>query len=875
MLENRFNVAQALSRTVEQPLVDFAPNALAIAYEGELWVFVDDPDISSPAALKAATDIYDAVVSDSVSAVHYVLTEWAPDDHERVTMGLGRSAVTVRLALRKLLDLPSTFDASQKASIDEALSTIHQMNVNPIRMALVDRSGERHFDAARKLSEMLQTPRTTGGGLLFIEAEAGKGKTILLASAAQSMSTDKRGKLPIFIPLRKLPLESGVAWESITQLIGIVGEGAERLVRAIKAGLITIFLDGIDEVAGRYDKNLIRDLLQLMTDRLGSQESVVVLSGRRTQARHLNTNDWQIFSVELPELDSTDFKGYVGSVLDALILQSKVPVKVPQEYVDLMGDRPADDQVIRERDNIVEWILDIFPEVAKEPTLFFVQGLAAIAIGRRAGNRATLRSHDGKPYVPPIWDVCLSAAVFACIRERSKIDSIAELEYSVENQMCALQGFAALSSAPSFANKPTPNELVPGAFHVDPINSPEVYVAITRQNAKHALLYASEAAGAYRPQFLSDWIRCFLIAQVFDSNPPLGQFNRDEVLKLVASAERARYTFDLLLPSALKNSTVRAEWLHAFDAAVAAGFEAASANQWALRAAVGDARLNAIVCNPLPLAEITDAEFFDFAINKELSGDNFFLDGTQFADSSLTDVRLEAVSMRAVIFANCDISNLELVGCDGPISFEDCTLKSLKISNIRSNGKPALTFDNCSFLGGGNLITQEKPAYGEDDYATLVVFKGCFTDSDINTLLVGDWAAKDSPIAGICKEVARTVSKPEACLRRSLRAFFPSHIGSGSALQARPYIRLSAFGRGRMPAGSPGQEELQRIFEAQGFTTGGRPDHLYGPWSSVAGASASGVALRNELLDFLLDSTKRGPSVQRMLGKIAQYFPKS
>lgn len=320
---------------------------------------------------------------------------------------------------------------------------------------------------------------------------------------------------------------------------------------------------------------------------------------------------------------------------------------------------------------------------------------------------------------------------------------------------------------------------------------------------------------------------------------------------------------------------MRTEWLHAFEAAVAAGFEAASANVWALRAAVGDERLNAIVSNPLPLAEITDAEFLDFAINKELSGDNYFLDGTQFIDSSLTDVRLEAVSMRAVVFANCDISNLELVGCDGPIIFEDCTLKGLKISNIRSNSKPALTFDNCSFLGDGNLITQERPAYGEDNYATLVVFKGCFTDSDIDKLLVGDWAAKNSRIAGICKEVARTVSKPEACLRRSLRAFFPSHIGSGSALQARPYIRLSALGRGRMPAGSPGQEELQRIFETQGFTTGGRPDHLYGPWSSVAGASAAGVSLRNELLEFLLDSTKRGASVQRMLDKIAQHYPKS
>lgn len=873
MSKSRFSVAHAISQVLEQPLVDFVPDMPAILYEDELWVFIDNPEISDPTALKAVTDIYEAPVSDTVSGVHYVLTKWVPGAQERVTMGLGRSAVSVRLALRKLLDLPATFDTSQEDSITEALSAIRQLNTEPIRMSLVDSQEERHLDAATKLIELLNKPRLRGGNLLFVEAEAGKGKTILLASAAQSMRADKRGKLPIFIPLRKLPLESGVAWEQITQLIGVVGKGAERLIRAIRAGLVTIFLDGLDEVSGRYDKNLIRDLLQLITDRLDAQNAVVILSGRRTEARHLSTDNWQIVSVELPELDSLNFKNYVSSVLDSLILQSDLPVEIPQEYAELMGGRPADDQVNRERDTIVEWILEIFPEVAKEPSLFFIQGLAAIAIGRRAGNRAPLRSQDGKPYVPPIWDVCLIAALFACIRECSKVDSIAKLEYSVANQMRVLQGFAALSSAPSLANNPTPNELVPEAFQVDPVNSPEVYVAITRQNAKHALLYATEAAGAYRPQFLSDWIRCALITQIFNSEPPIGQLNRDDVLKLAASAERARYTFELLLPSALSGKPVDVEWLRAFDAAIADGFEAASANQWILRAAVGDACFNAPVSTPLPLAEITDVEFSGFFISKELNGSQYFLDGTQFVSSSITDVRLEEVSMRAVAFEGCEILNLELVDCDGPIVFEDCVIRGLKVKNIRSKGEPAITFGNCSFLGDGNLITQEISSYGESKYAPLVDFKDCFADSDIDSLLCGDWVATSKPPAGITREVARPVSKPEACLRRALRSFFPSHIGSGAALQARPYIRLSALGRGSMPVGSPGQDELQRIFETQGFTTGGRPDHLYGPWSSVAGASPAGVALRNELLEFLLDSTKCGPNVQRMLDKIAEHFP--
>lgn len=872
MLENGVSIAQAISSVIEQPLIAFAPETPALIYEGELWVFIDNFEISSPDALKANKEIYQSALPDTVSAVHYVLSEWIPSDSERIAMGLGRSAVSVRSALRKLLDLPATFDSSQEDLLNEALLTIEQLKTEPVSMSLLDAQGAYHIDAASKLLDSLKTPRSNGGGLLFFEAEAGKGKTILLASVAKSMRADKRGKLPVFIPLRKLPLESGVAWENITQLIGVVGKGSERIIRAIKAGLITIFLDGIDEVAGRYDKNLIRDLLQLITDRLSAPDAAVILSGRRTEARHLNSSKWKTFSIELPELDSPAFKNYVHLVLDGLIVQRELPVDVPQEYIDLMGDRPADDQVKRERNDIVDWIIEILPEVAKEPSLFFVQGLSSIAIGRRAGNRAPVRSQDGKPYIPPIWDVCLSAAIFACLRERSKVDRIANAEYSVANQMSILQGFAILSSAPSLANNPTPNELVPEAFEVDPVNSPEVYVAITRQNAKHALLYATEAAGAYRPRFLSDWIRSSLIAKVFNSEAPLGQLNRHSILKLAASAERAKYTFELLLPSVLSGEPVPAEWLHAFEDAIADGFETASTNQWALRAAVGDACFNSPPIRPLPFAEITDLEFVGFSIDKELSGSQYFLDETQFVNCRVSNVRLETVSMCGVVFTNCDVSDVEILDCDGPIKFQDCTLRKLKISNVKSKSKPALTFDNCSFLGDENAISQEICSYGESEYAPLIEFDDCFTDGAIDKLLRGTWLALSTPLIGISQEVAPIKSKPEACLRQALRPFFPSHMGSGRALQARPYIRLSALGRGTMPAGSPGQEELQRIFETQGFTTGGRADHLYGPWSSVAGASASGVALRNELLEFLLDTKKCGPKVTPILEKITQHF---
>ncbi|WP_370683056.1 NACHT domain-containing protein [Pseudomonas syringae pv. atrofaciens] len=871
MTEYVLNFAAALSMAIEKPIFEHTPTSSALIHDGELWVFVDAADIASPASLKAAVHIYDAPLPDKVSAVYFVLSRWLPDENEKVSLALGRSAVSVRFALRKLLDLPSTFEMSQEASIQEALAPIRQLDVDPISMRLVG-TNKNYENASQALSEMIRAPQSSGGGLIFVEAEAGKGKTILLASTAHMLREDKRGKLPIFIPLRKLPLESGVAWESITQLIGVVGEGSERLVRAVKSGLATVFLDGIDEVSGRYDKNVIRDLLQLMTDRLGSKDSVVILSGRRTEARHLNTDVWNVLSIELPDLTSPDFRHYVSSVLSGIIQQRSQPTYVPAKYLELIGDRPADEQVNRERDDIINWILDIFPEVAKEPSLFFVQGLVAIAIGRRAGNRATLKGQDNKPYLPPISDVCLSAAVFACIRESSKVDQVAIHEYSVENQMQALQGLAALASAPNMVGVPTPNELVPESFQVDPVNLPEVYVAITRQNAKHALLYATEAVGGYRPQFLSDWIRCALLAQTLNCPVPMGKLLRNEVLKLAVSAERAKYAFDVLVPSLLEQEPAPVEWLDAFQDAISAGYETASANQWILRASLGDERLTRRVNGPLPLAEITDTEFSGFTIGDELCGNDFFLDGSVFANSTISGVRLNSVSMQAVVFMGCDITGMELHDCEGPLTFVDCTLRGVVISNTQSSTKPALSFDTCAFLGDENRLSQQKPAYGNQDYGQVVCFNESYTEGNIERLLEGDWAGSEKPLTGICKKEPHTERHAVTCLRRALRTFFPSHTGSGTALQARRYIRLSALGRGSMPPGSPGQERLQQIFESVGFTTGGRADHLYGPWAGVVGVGLAGIDLRNELVEFLHDSSKQGSTVKKMIGKIEQYF---
>ncbi len=883
MLSEEFITELALSSTLEEELFDLAAGVQAFVRRNELWAFVNREEIQSPEELRKAPDILDATLPSDVYVVYYVLTYWNSHDTqiaskdsasaEQVPLQLGKSAVTKTFALRKLLDFPATFDQFQQELIDEALSPLKLLSAEPIMMQFADSEGKIYPNASEKLFDLIGMSETRGRNLVFIEAEAGRGKTILLASQAQKMREQHLGRLPIYIPLRKLPLEAGMGWDSITQLIGIVGESSELLSRAVKFGLVTLFLDGIDEVSGRYDKEIIRNLLELMTGRLRSEQSAVVLAGRKTEARQLQQQEWAIFSVELPDLESPALRTYVGSVVDGIVRQRSEPLEIPDEYTDLVGELLADDQVKREREDIIQWIIDVLPELAQEPSLFFVQGLAAIAVGRRSGNRALLRSPEGRLELPPVWDVCLIAGLYACMRECTKVDPVAQDKYSIDGQMRVLQGLALIASAPSLANVPTPYELIPDAFGIDPVNSPEVNVAIVRQNAKHALLYATEAAGTYRPQFLNDWVRCSLLAQIFRSDISIGKLDRAELLKIAASATRAKYTFTTLLPSMLEDEPVPGEWLDALKGSVGDKIESASTNQWLLRSAVGDTRFGVRVQRPLPLAEITDAEFAGFTISDELSGSDYVLDGTLFINSAIKEACLNGVSMRGVEFINCEISMVELLDCDGPIAFDGCMLSDVVITNTRSKFRPALAFRNCTFNGKGNIIRQSKPAYGEDQYAAVVTFENCFTEDDLGNLLDGDWLGQDSLPDGIVpKKVSSSISRGEACLRRALRTFFPSHIGANGALQARKYIRLSALGRGCMPQGAPGQEELQQIFESVGFSTGGRSDHLYGPWSQVAGASTAGMALRNELVDFLLDSNNQGETVQFLIQKIESKF---
>jgi hypothetical protein len=875
MSEN-LQLAEKLSRILQIPLSRTqSPPAATLQVGTIFWVFPEGIESrNNPLLVKQELAAFIAVPPpDDATLCRYVLPHFTGGI---TRLQLGHEVVSAKFAINDLLDLPATFEQTQTSLIEEALRPVANGGLIKTR-AIYDNISvqmeERPDDAASLLNLLIcgtgSTPK-----LIFVEAEAGKGKTILLASVTRDFR-ENSDKFAIYIPLRKLPIQAGIGLRDIMQLIGVVGAGAGYLEKAIQNGLVTLFLDGIDEVSGRYDRSLISDLLSDLTRRLHGPDTVLVLSGRKTEARQLS-GEWQIMGLDLPSPMAPEFRQYVEMVVDQLLSEWDECIhKLPREFDELFGTEHVDRQARRERDTIIDWIVSVFPAVGKDPSLFFAQGLAAIGIGARIGNRKQLQVGRGL-YVPEVVDVCRAATVFACLREQSKVDDVARDTYSTEAQMAALRSFAILASATKMLpNLPTPNEIAQKVFAVDTVNNPEVYTAIVRQNAKHALLYATEGAvGSYRPRFLSDWIRnAFLAEAVSSADHPCG-IDPSDIPPLVATADRAHLAFSSLLPDALGEQDVPKSFADTLVAETQAGSELACANLWQLRASIGDLRMGVHFPGPLPLSQIDRAEFIGCVIDGDLNGDSYFLDDSTFEGCTIKNCIISGASMPGVNFRSCHLEDIKLTNqCQGPILFEACTLAACTFQDMVSSGSPALYFVDCRFEGNKNEISQKKPAYGEAKAAPLVQFRNCTSAGELDALFVGEWLHLGAPVQGI-KHVP--VPKPDLaaeCLREMLRTFFPSRMGSAGEMQARDYIRLSALGRGCLPAGSPTKSELQTILESVGFAPGGRSDHMYAPWSSVLGGGEHERMIRSEMINFMQDNNARGQTIQILLNKLEKNFP--
>ena len=190
--------------------------------------------------------------------------------------------------------------------------------------------------------------------MTYLRAEAGKGKSTLLADTALTQLERGDGPLPIFVPLRVLQRGRGVSWFELCATVGVLGAAAESVAAAVKAGLVTLLLDGLDEVAGRYDPSVVQEVLDVVTSSVYDRHSRVVISGRTTEAALLSGKSVIVRSIELPEGEDPAFGDYATLVVGDItprwpILAQRVP-EPPLAARELLNIAPS----AREQQTIVD-----------------------------------------------------------------------------------------------------------------------------------------------------------------------------------------------------------------------------------------------------------------------------------------------------------------------------------------------------------------------------------------------------------------------------------------------------------------------------------------------------------------------------------------
>jgi hypothetical protein len=811
-----------------------------------------------------------------------IVAEGCVGDVSPLTVSRGIKAVSLHEGIADLIGLPQNWLAAQGALLGEVLRPV--VLDNKLRAATLTATVDGIATAAQPwLSCELSWSASNGSAFIYVRAEAGKGKSTVLAEVAHARRGDQAEPPIFFLPLRQMLRARGVSWESLAAVIGAVGATHRHLAFACKAGLAALALDGLDEVAGRYDPIIVSDVLRVIDEELRSEHSFIVISGRTTESTLVGPEQAKVVPLDLPETDSEDFGLYTQGVVDAITPKwLEVSAQLPEpsfRHVGESGPPPTEG----DKGAITEWIRLIFRDFAKDRSLFFIQSLACLGRDRQLHGNKPLTIKGDIASKPTLQDVCVLAASLACVREQTKIEDQAQLLFSAQKQLELLTDYAVYTSLESTtqAGIPSPNALAQQAFSIDPVNQSEEFTAILRQLQKHALLFSplsGLSAGDWKPAFLSDWIRSALIARAW--------LRRDEVsgprVIHLPNTQRARVAFNVLLPEILDREGEDAaqsilQLTSALLKASSQGSPEACANYWFFYAGLSDKLRTLANGRPTNVTEMTDlsgVEFTAIEFGKEFSGNLAALVGCSFSDCRLEGAHFTSCDLSFVVFEDCVLSCVSFENCDGPITFVGCRFERCTFMDSRSRTLPSLSFVDCSF-GEGCSIRQDAPPAGNSAFGLAASFDGCSTEQPSGRLLAGDWLgvkAAGSKIPGLELEQRALLTgeqKGARTLLRALRPFFPSHVGEGLAPQARPYIRLSALGRGSLPEGAPGQAALQRLLEAEGFTTGGRADHLYAPWSSVAGGGEKAFRLRKELLAFVTNHHK-GPTIERMIKRIVR-----
>ncbi|MEK7993274.1 MAG: pentapeptide repeat-containing protein [Planctomycetota bacterium] len=802
----------------------------------------------------------------------------------RLVIDRGVSLVPLHSGIMRILNFPSDWLPSQRATLEKALLSV---TVNgEVRLAtLYATEANDRLEAQFVLRSILSSWDRHGEAIDYFRAEAGKGKTTVLAHAAFEQMVAAEGPLPVFIPLRRVQRGHGVSWAELCASIGFLGSSASRAAAAVRAGLVTLILDGLDEVAGRYDPVVVQGVLDAVSTELRSAFSRVLISGRTTEATLLKPGLARVRGLDLPEGHEEAFLDYARLVVSDVTprwpaLATRVP-EPPISLTSLRDGAPTE----KEKATIVEWLQYVFEDLGKERSLFFVQSLACLGRSLQLDGNQPLVIHqesgDVKLARRALYDVSILATALACIREQDKVEDLAREWFLPARQIELLMLYSLMASAQSSIAGllPTPNEAAGRVFAIDPVNQNEEFTAILRQMQKHAFLFAVSGdglhAGDWRPLFLSDWVRCALLYRAWLNRDALVAFVKDEIVaQAVARAERARIAYESLIPElvALGRVDDLDDLVTALVVGVAEESPEAAGNFWALRAGLAgqtEVSLPEGTLGLVPFTDLSDLAFEGLDFDATFAGSLAVLVESQFTSCNLRRVTLAQCDLTNASFVRCSFDGVAFEHCDGPIFFEDCLFRQSRFFNARAGRLPAYGFTNCRFEAGCSI--HQESLVAPNLFGAVAEFENSICEDDPGELLGGDviGMAQVPPRGLQAAGQVSTASADEACLRALLKPFFPRGAGTPDTIQARGYIRASAVGRGVFPEGSPSDRELRSILHAFGFTSGGRQGHIYAPWSSMAGAGPEAFRLRNELVAFVQTGTQ-GTSVTQMLDRIRQ-----
>ena len=792
--------------------------------------------------------------------------------------GLGVRVETLHASLGRLLHLPEGWRQAQMNSLEQTLRPVLVKGKSRAVALLASFGSHLREPAPNWIASYLSWKHhsTKSGKLVYLRAEAGKGKSTTLADLAYSHLESAVGPLPLFVPLRDLERGTGISWNGIAERLGVVEADADHLALAVQSGLVLLILDGLDEVSGRHNPALVKQAVELIIKRASSKNALVIVSGRTTEGSYIDESQAVDVGLELPEVDDSSFSEFIEIVVDDIIpTWLSIAERIPEPLLERTDSLDARIPTKTDKKHIRDWIKAVFDALGKDRSLFFVQGLVCIGRSRQLHGNKPLIIEGNIIETPSIFDVCVLAASLACVREQDKIVSIARDVFTPSKQLDLLTLFSLVASVESGPQGvPTPNELCQRVFDIDPTHQNEEFSAVLHQMQKHALLYSRRvegAAGDWKPTFLSEWVRNALLIRAWIYRDRLAAYLSKSVNfgLLWATAREAKLAFHEVLPSL---GVSVGEQIQIFDTVRMASNEGspeATSNFWAFVA--GSFGESPVGAPPNRIPELTDfsgSEYEGLQFDVGFSGSYVLFNDVEFVNCEFNGCIFNEADFSGATFIGCRLSHVEFNGCHGAAGFDYCEFESCVFSNSRTKREIPWQFYDSVF--NSTFVRQMSPP-AEGAYIKTCLFEECSSAEDPRTMFDGHGLGfEPARVEGLHRAGTRGTRSPaHQCLRAILKPFFPTRVGEGRQLQVRRYIRSSALGRGVLPSGAPSISDLLQTLEAEGFTTGGRNAHIYAPWSSVAGGGDVDIARRNELMEYMKNG-RVTLIVERMIARINQ-----